>query len=121
MKIKTCALKWKKEVANPYYPDQNDTISSITCDGLEAGFQTVTAITREYLIFVKLTKNLPGLLPDLIGNDISDLMTRYRLKGEIRGDIVEYFPESDEIGMTFIRFRLKDTKVQSVEWISYVD
>jgi len=116
-----CSVASVKTVDNVYYPQRKDSIFTISCIGYEIGYYFVTAESREFVISVKLVKNMPDVFPELIGIEAKELKRRYGEPDAIKKGNYKYVPASCETGDDSIIFGITDDKVTSVEWEFPVD
>lgn len=109
---------WKEEVANPHDPKQTDQVHTLTYPGLVLRLYDVVLFKKEILLSVRMTRNHPGLLPDLIGQNEKAIISSLGSPTISGGEVWEYH---DEEGNNQVRIEFKDAVVVAVEWNFYLD
>lgn len=107
-------------VPNRHDPNQVDSVYDIGYDGLMLKVYKVGGFQKEMLVIVRMTKNYPGILPQLIGLQQNAIELRYGPGVRTEDQKLEYTVE-DDFGVNSVSFVLGDGKVAAVQWAYYTE
>lgn len=113
------ALKVEK-VHSRHDADQVDSVYTIAYGGLQLKIYEVGGFQKEMLISVRMEKNYPGVLPELVGMQEKAVELDYGIANKVEDQTLEYVVE-DELGANGVSFLLQDGKVAAVEWTYYTE
>jgi hypothetical protein len=108
-----------KAIASEYV-NGLDKAYTIKYDGLILGIYEVAKSKKEMLIFVKMTKNYPQILPELIGLKKEMVESSVKQKMHLNGGVYRYSAH-DDIGENSIICKFKNDVLIEIEWSYYVD
>jgi len=111
-----------EDTPNKHQPSQIDRIKTITYEGLVISIYDVVAYEKEMLLSVRMTRNRPGILPALIGEDENAIKANYGNSEHVRGTIHDYvLTDGDDTASDMVSIDFNESKVVTVEWSYFVD
>jgi hypothetical protein len=109
-----------KTIANQHEVGQIDRLHTIKYDGLILTLYEVVKYKKEMLISVKMVKNYPGILPELIGMKKEDFKSRFGAAVHVEGNAYKYAVQ-DEIGENSVSFKFENNILVGIDWSYYLD
>ena len=112
-----------EQIRNQHNPKQTDQIRTLTYRGLVVRIYDVPAFNKEMLLSVRMTENMPGVLPDLIGKSEKTINAKFGDPIRTKGTVFEYIPvyNIDEPGEDIVKIEFSNSIVSAIEWFYYVD
>ena len=111
-----------RQYQNRHDPTQIDLIHTLSYQGLVIRIYDVVAFKKEMLGSVRMTRNRPGILPELIGKDERAIKAMFGVPHRKKGTLFEYNPVyDDEPGEDVVVIEFRNSIVEAVEWDFYLD
>jgi hypothetical protein len=108
-----------KTITNRHEVGQNDKTYTVKYDGLILTLYEVVKVKKEMLVSVRMTKNYPRILPELIGLKRGVVETRFGAS-KPGGETYKYALQ-DGIGENSVICKFDGDTLVQVEWSYYLD